>query len=82
MQDYYSDACAMSIADARNLSTISELSTFNARNLRIYNINDVAVISGTGFDIDCLIIGDKDKIQVVKQDLESRTGYKLGPCLW
>lgn len=82
MQDYYRDACVMSIAEAANLSTTSGLSTFNAGNLRIYNINDIAVISGTGFDVDCLMIGDKDKIQEVKQDLESRTGYKLGFCLW
>lgn len=82
LEDHYSDACAMSITDATNLSTTSGLSTFNAKNLRIYNINDVAVISGTGFDIDCLIIGDKDKIQETKQKIESETGFQLGFCLW
>jgi hypothetical protein len=72
----------MSIPNAPGMSTTNGLSTFDARDLQVYDINDVAVISGTGFDVDCLMIGDKNKIQEVKQELESKTGYRLGPCFW
>lgn len=81
LEERYKSHSAASIKSAQGVST--GLSTFEGvEDLRLYDINGVAVLSGKNFDVDCVMIGDKDRIQETKQKIGSETGFQLGFCPW
>jgi len=81
LEEIYKDSSAATIEIAQGLST--GLTVFDkAENLRLYDIDGVAVLSGKNFDVDCVVIGEKNKIQEIKQRIGYETGFQLGPCMW
>ena len=72
---------ALTLESAVAVST-NELSSMNTGNIRVYDINGIAVITGKRFDCDCVMIGTEEKIDATKQELRDRTGYDLCPCPW
>jgi len=80
LEERYKSHSAANIESAQGVNT--GLTTFNGvQDLRLYDINGVAVLSGKNFDVDCDMIGDEDRIEETKQKIGSETGFQLGPCL-